>query len=69
MTPVSEAPETRTGAILRAVARELRQRAVVIDASTDLAEVTVTVKLQAGTTWVRGTEFREERVYRARGAK
>lgn len=51
---------------MQAVSRELRQRQAVLDAAGDLAEVTITVKLQAGTTWVRGTVFQEERVYRSR---
>lgn len=57
---------TRAEVIVQALAREVRQRATSIDASPDVAEVTVTVKLQAGTTWVRGTVYQEQRVMRSR---
>jgi hypothetical protein len=56
-------------AILAAVRRELEQRRAHLDAADDVGEVTVTVKLQAGTTWVRGVAWREERMVRARGQR
>lgn len=54
-------------AIRDAVLREVAQRAQHLDAADDLGEVTVTVKLQAGTTWVRGVVWQESRVVRQRG--
>lgn len=58
--------DTRASVILNALAQEVRMRASIIDKDDELAEVTVTVKLQAGTTWVRGTEYHEERISRRR---
>lgn len=54
-------------ALLAAIRRELDQRRACLDASTDLGEVTIKVKLQAGTAWVRGVVWEEERVYRRIG--
>lgn len=54
-------------AVLAAVRREVEQRRGVLDAATDLGEVTITVRLQAGTSWVRGVSWQEERVYRRLG--
>lgn len=51
-------------ALIAAIRREIEQRRGVLDAATDLGEVTIRVKLQAGTTWVRGVVWEEERVYR-----
>jgi hypothetical protein len=53
-------------AVLRAMQRELAQRTKHLDDSDDIAEVTITVRLNAGTTWVRGVEYKDLRVYRAR---
>lgn len=53
-------------AILQAVKREVDQRRQHLDGSDDVGEVTVTVKLQAGTTWVRGVIWQEERLCRTR---
>jgi hypothetical protein len=49
-------------AVLLAVRREVEQRRALLDAAVDLGEVTIRVKLQAGTSWVRGTVWEEERV-------
>lgn len=57
-------PETRTQAIAAAITRELDRRRLLIDVATDLGEVTITVRLQAPSAWVRGVEWTEERVYR-----
>ena len=54
-------------AILAAVRREIELRRAIIDASSDLGEVTITIRLQAGTSWVRGLIWEEERVYRRVG--
>lgn len=59
----------RSAAILRAVTKEIQDRAGLIDACEELAEVTVTVKLQAGTSWVRSTTYTEERIARARSQR
>lgn len=56
-------------AILAAIRRELEQRRAVLDGASDLGEVTVRVRLQAGTTWVRGVVWEEERVYRRVGPR
>jgi hypothetical protein len=53
-------------AVLRAIQRELAQRTKHLDDSDDIAEVTIKVRLNAGTTWVRGVEYTDLRVYRAR---
>lgn len=58
---------TRSSIVLAALQKEIAERRSHLDTATDIAEVTVTVKLQAGTTWVRGTHYCEERVMRARG--
>lgn len=57
---------TRTAAITAAIRKELSERTELIDRAEDLAEVTITVKLQAGTSWVRGVVWQEERVCRQR---
>ena len=53
---------SRTQVILAAVQRALADRAALIDAADDLGSVTVTVRLQAGTTTVRGLVVQDERV-------
>lgn len=58
--------QTLTRALGSAIARELEARRGYLDAATDLGEVQVTVKLQAGTTWVRGVVWREEKACRSR---
>jgi len=55
---------SRTRALAQAIQRELSTRKAHLDAATDLSEVTVTVKLQAGTTWVRGVVWQEQTVLR-----
>lgn len=62
---MSDTP-SRTKAIADAMRRELDLRRTQIDAATDLGEVTIVVKLNAGTTWVRGVVWQEERVCRGR---
>lgn len=57
---------SRTDAILQEIQKLLTLRRRELDSASDLAEVTLTVKLQAGTTWVRGTQYSEERVVRSR---
>lgn len=57
---------SRSAAILAVIQREINDRRASIDASNDLAEVTITVKLQAGTQWVRGTQYCEERIMKVR---
>lgn len=57
---------TRTQAVLGAIQRELKERQPSLDGAAEVSEVQLTVRLQAGTTWVRGTEYREERVFRTR---
>lgn len=58
-----------TEAVLAAVRRELEQRRTHIDGSEDVGAITLTVKLNAGTTWVRGVTYTEERVYRNNPAR
>lgn len=68
MTPDKPTP-TRSSVILQALTREVRLRQPSIDTATDLAEITITVKLQAGTGWVRGTKYQEERVMQQRAVR
>lgn len=49
-------------AVLQALRREIEQRASHLDGATDIGEITVTVKLQAGTTRVRSVTYQEERI-------
>lgn len=62
---VSSTGATRTDIVLEAVQRELEARRSHLDSAGDVGEVTITVKLNAGTTWVRGVVYHEERVYRS----
>jgi len=55
---------TRAGVLLAAVQHEIESRRASIDRAEDLAEVTVTLRLQAGTSWLRGVVWREERLCR-----
>lgn len=55
---------TLTRALAAALQQELTARRDYLDAATDIAEVCVTVKLQAGTTWVRGVVWEEEKTRR-----
>lgn len=52
---------SRSDAVLAAIRRELASRRAYLDAAPDVVEITVTLKLQAGTTWVRGVVWQEER--------
>jgi hypothetical protein len=54
-------------ALLATMRREVELRRTVLDAATDLGEVTIRIRLQAGTAWVRGVVWEEERVYRKAG--
>lgn len=58
------ADQTRSQNILAAVSRQLQSRGTDLDAADDLGEITITVKLAAGTSWVRGIIWEEERVFR-----
>lgn len=60
---------TRAEAIATALRRELVERKDHLNAATDLGEIIISVKLQPGTTWVRGVRWTEERVCRATHAK
>lgn len=51
-------------AVLAAVRREVERRRQVLDVASDLGEVTIRVRLHAGTAQVRGVTWEEERVYR-----
>lgn len=51
-------------AILAAVRREIEQRRAMIDAAGDLGEVSVRIRLQAGTVAIRSVLWEEERIYR-----
>lgn len=56
-----------TDAIVATIRRELEQRRALLEAATDLGEVTIRVRLQAGTPWIRGVVWEEERIYRKSG--
>ena len=64
--PVREREQTRTEMLLAEVTREIASRRLAIDAAQDLGEVTISVKLVAGLTRVRGVVWQEERVARIR---
>jgi hypothetical protein len=53
-------------AIKQAMTRELDLRRAAIDGASDIGEVTITVKLSAGTAWIRGVRYQEERVFASR---
>lgn len=53
---------TRTEVVLAAIRRELAERAALVDRARDLGEITITVKLQAGTTTIRGVVWQDTRV-------
>lgn len=55
---------TRTSAILAAVTKQLDLRRTLIDRAEDLGEITVVVRLMAGTNMVRATVVSEEHVTR-----
>lgn len=58
------APRSMASALADAMREQILLRREVLDRSTDLAEVTVTVKLSAGTTWVRSVVWSELRTKR-----
>lgn len=58
------APGSRSAVVLAAITREVEAHRARIDAARDLGEVTVTVKLEAGSDRVRGVVYQEERVCR-----
>ena len=53
---------SRTDAVLRAVREDLERRRLQLDAADDVVSITLTIKLQVGTAWVRGTRYEEERL-------
>lgn len=55
---------SRTDIILLAVRKRLEEQRAVIDSALDLGEVTLTVRLNAGTLHVRSIGYSEERVNR-----
>lgn len=66
LTAAAFRPETakRTDVILDAVRRALLERRTLFDAALDLGEVTVCVKLHAGTNVVKALVVTDERVRR-----
>ena len=60
-TVAIESRADRSQTILTALRKELEQRKGYLNEATDIVEVTLTVKLQAGTSWVRGIVWQEER--------
>lgn len=57
-------PTSRSTAILAAVQRELSARKERLDRDAELAEVTFTVHLAVGGSWVKGVTVSEERIFR-----
>lgn len=51
-------------AIQKAIVEAIAERRAMIDRADDLGEVTVSIKIQAGTTWIRGVVWTEERLCR-----
>ena len=60
---------SRTDVVLVAMRRELQERRNSIDAAADVAEITLTIRLQPGTSWIRATQYAEERIMRARSQR
>lgn len=60
---------SRSSVILETLAKEIASRRAHLDAATDLTVVTVTIKLEAGTSWVRGTSYTEEHLVRVRSGR
>lgn len=56
---------TRAEAIEAAVRRELQHRREQLDRDDKLGEIQITIKLQAGTTYIRGVVWQEERQWRS----
>jgi hypothetical protein len=52
---------TRTSVILAEITRQLDERRQHIDEATDLGELRVTVRLNAGTVWIRSVSWEEQR--------
>ena len=57
---------TRSDILIEEITRQIHERRASIDSATDLGEVTLTIKLAAGSAWVRGFIWQEERVHRTR---
>lgn len=55
----------RAAVIMNELRLQLDQRRASLDQANDLGEITITIKLQAGTDWVRGVVWQEERVRRS----
>jgi hypothetical protein len=58
--------KTRSAALLEELQKEIAARRAHIDASPDIAEITISIKWWAGTATVKGTQYSEERVLRVR---
>lgn len=56
--------QTRTAAIIQAVLEQLEARRALLDRAEDLGQLTLTVRLNAGTTVVRAVGVAEERIMR-----
>ena len=54
----------RASAVLDELRRQVEQRRASLDHADDLGEITITIKLQAGTCSVRGVVWSEELVRR-----
>ena len=55
--------ETRTGAIIAAVTKQLNARRLQLDLADDLGEIVLTVRLMAGTTVIRSISVSEQYVH------
>lgn len=57
---------SRSAVLLAAIAKEIADRRAHLDTVPDLIQITISVKLTAGTVTVRGTQYSEERRERIR---
>ena len=57
-----EETRSRSEILLAEVTRQIAERRAHLDAATDLGEISIIVKMNAGTTRVRGVIWHEERV-------
>ncbi len=63
---VERRAQTRAEALLAEVRKQVLLREALLNAADDLGEITITVRLQAGTNWIRSVTWLEERLCRQR---
>lgn len=63
-TGQASAGKSRSKAVLDAVAEEITLRAPLLDRGHDVSTITITVRLNVGTTSVRSLAYQEDRIFR-----